>query len=50
VVYAAEDTGKSVVAAMDPMAALELTGNAQIQSVAQEARTRLERVLAALQQ
>jgi uncharacterized protein (DUF302 family) len=48
VVYAAEHAGKSVVAAMDPMAALELTGNAQIRSVAQEAKTRLERVLAAL--
>jgi uncharacterized protein (DUF302 family) len=49
VVYAADEPGKSVVAAMDPIAALELTGNEQIGSVAQEARVRLERVLAALQ-
>jgi uncharacterized protein (DUF302 family) len=49
VVYAADDLGKSVVSAMDPIAALELTGNEQIRSVAQEARIRLERVLAALE-
>jgi uncharacterized protein (DUF302 family) len=48
VVYAADEPRKSVVAAMDPMAALELTGNEQIRSVAQEARDRLEHVLAAL--
>ena len=49
VVYAADEPGKSVVAAMDPVAALELTGNEQIRSVAEEARVRLERALAALQ-
>lgn len=49
VVYAADEPGKSVVAAMDPIAALEFTGNQQIRTVAQEARTRLERVLGALQ-
>ncbi len=49
VVYAADESGKSVVAAMDPVAALEFTGNPQIRTVAQEARTRLERVLAALE-
>ncbi len=48
VVYAADEPGKSVVAAMDPIAALEFTGNEQIRTVAQEARARLERVLAAL--
>lgn len=50
VVYAGDEPGKSIVAAMDPITALELTGNEQIRSVAQVARTRLERVLAALQQ
>jgi len=46
VVYAADEPGKSVVAAMDPIAALELTGNEQVRSVAQDVRARLERVLA----
>ena len=46
VVYAAEEPGKSVVAAMDPIAALELTGNEQVRSVAQDVRARLERALA----
>jgi uncharacterized protein (DUF302 family) len=49
VVYAADEPGKSVVAAMDPVAALELTGNEQIRSVAEQVRVRLERALAALQ-
>lgn len=48
VVYAADEPGKSVVAALDPVAALELTGNEQVRSVAQEVRTRLEHVLAAI--
>jgi uncharacterized protein (DUF302 family) len=49
VVYAADERGKSVVAAMDPIAALELTGNEQVAPVAQDVRTRLERVLAAVE-
>jgi uncharacterized protein (DUF302 family) len=48
VVYAADEPGKSVVAAMDPIGALELTGNEGVRAVAQEVRTRLERVLAAI--
>ncbi len=48
VVYAADEPRKSVVAAMDPIAALELTGNEQVRGVAQEVRTRLERVLTAV--
>lgn len=48
VVYAADEPGQTVVAAMDPIAALELTGNEQVRSVAQEVRKRLERVLAAV--
>jgi len=49
VVYAADERGKSVVAAMDPIAALELTGNEQVAPVAQDVRTRLERVQAAVE-
>lgn len=48
VVYAADEPGKSVVAAMDPIAALEFTGNEEVRSVAQEVRSRLERALAAV--
>jgi len=48
VVYAADEPEKSVVAAMDPIAALELTGNEQVRSLAQDVRTRLERVLGAI--
>ena len=45
VVYAADEAGRSVVAAMDPEAALELTGNPEVREVAREVRARLERVL-----
>jgi uncharacterized protein (DUF302 family) len=48
VVYAAEEAGTSVVAAMDPEAALELTGNAEVREVARDVRARLERVLGAV--
>lgn len=40
--------GKSVVAALDPIQALDMTGNTRIRPVAEEARSRLERALAAL--
>ena len=46
VVYAADDPARSVVAAMDPVEALALTGNESIRPVASEVRGRLERVLA----
>jgi uncharacterized protein (DUF302 family) len=45
VVYAADEPGRSVVAAMDPEAALELTGNAEVREVAREVKERLQRVL-----
>lgn len=48
VVYAADDARTSVVAVMDPIAALELTANPQIRPIAAEARGRLERMLAAV--
>lgn len=49
VVYAADVPGQSVVAAMDPIEALDLTGNTRIRPVAEEARARLVRALEAAQ-
>ncbi len=48
VVYQADDARKSVVAAMDPVAALRLTGNAAIGPIAEEVKGRLQRVLEAV--
>ena len=48
VVYAADEPGRSVVAAMDPEAAMELTGNPEVRGVASEVRARLERALSRL--
>jgi uncharacterized protein (DUF302 family) len=48
VVYAADVPGHSVVAAMDPVAALNLTGNDEITPVAEEVRSRIVRVLEAI--
>src|SRR5690606_11153695 len=45
VVYAADEPGSSVISAMDPEAALELTGNAEVREVAKEVKARLERAL-----
>ncbi len=50
IVYADDEPGRSVVAAMDPVPALELTGNDAIRPVAEEVRSRLVRVLESLQQ
>lgn len=49
VVYAADEEGKSVVAAMDPVEALALTGNERIGPLAEEVKARLQRVLAAVE-
>ena len=49
VVYADDDSNRSVVAAMDPEAALELTANPEVTEVAREVKTRLGRVLAAVE-
>jgi uncharacterized protein (DUF302 family) len=46
VVYAADEPGKSVVGALDPVEALSLTDNEGIRPLATEVRGRLERVLA----
>ena len=48
VVYATDDPGQCVVAAMDPVEALQLTGNEEIRAVAEEVRMRLRRVLEAV--
>lgn len=48
IVYADDEPGRSVVAAMDPVPALELTGNERIGPVARDVRARLERVLEAV--
>ncbi len=49
VVYAADEVGRSVVAAMDPVAALGLTGNRSIEPVAHDVKQRLQRALTALE-
>lgn len=49
IVYAADEPGRSVVAAMDPVEALALSGNDDIRPLAAEVRSRLERVLTALE-
>jgi uncharacterized protein (DUF302 family) len=46
VVYAGDRPGETIVAAMDPVAALELTGNPAVRPIAEEVRGKLERVLA----
>lgn len=45
VVYAADAPNSSVVAVMDPVAALELTGNDAVRPIAEQVRERLEHVL-----
>ncbi len=49
VVYAGDTEGTSVVAAMDPVQALQLTGRDDIHALATEVRARLERVLATVE-
>jgi uncharacterized protein (DUF302 family) len=48
IVYAADEDGQSVVSAMDPEAALELTGNEEVREVARDVKARLQRVLEAV--
>ena len=45
VVYADDEPGSSVVAALDPVEALSLSGNEELRPFADEIRTRLERML-----
>lgn len=48
VVVREEVDGRLVVAFMDPVAVLQMTGDAEVAAVAHEVRTRLERVRSAL--
>lgn len=49
VVYADDEPGRTVVAAMDPEEALQLAGNETIRPVASEVKARLRRVLESLE-
>ena len=49
VVYAADEPGHSVIAAMDPVEALALTGNDAIRPIAEDVKGRLRRVLEAVE-
>jgi uncharacterized protein (DUF302 family) len=49
VVYADDTPGQSVIAVMDPVEALQLTGNAEIRPLAEEVKARLTRVLEAIE-
>ena len=48
IVYATDDPARSVVAALDPVAALSVSGNEAIQPIAEEVRDRLQRVVASV--
>ena len=50
IVYAADEEGKSVVAAMDPIAGLSLAKNDLVAPIAREAEGRLRRVIARLRE
>ena len=45
IVYATDDPGTSLVAVIDPVTQLEITGNQQIGPVAEQVRGKMERVL-----
>ena len=49
IVYADGIPGRSVIAAMDPVVALEVTGNASIRPLAEDVKSRLTRALAAVE-
>lgn len=49
IVYADDVPGRSVVAAMDPVEALQLTGNDAIAPVAEDVKARLTRVLESIE-
>lgn len=49
IVYADDVPGRSVIAAMDPVVALEVTGNASIRPLAEDTKSRLTRALAAVE-
>ena len=49
IVYADDIPGRSVIAAMDPVVALEVTGNASIRPLAEDVKSRLTRALAVVE-
>jgi uncharacterized protein (DUF302 family) len=49
VVYATDDPARTVVAALDPVEALSLSGNEAVQPIAEEVRSRLQRVVASVE-
>ena len=49
IVYADDIPGRSVIAAMDPVVALEVTGNASIRPLAEDVKSRLTHALAAVE-
>jgi uncharacterized protein (DUF302 family) len=49
VVYADDTSGRSVVAVMDPVEALQLSGNEEIRPLAEDVKARLTRVLEAIE-
>lgn len=49
IVYADDVPGRSVIVAMDPVVALEVTGNASIRPLAEDVKARLTRALAAVE-
>jgi uncharacterized protein (DUF302 family) len=49
VVYADDDPSRSVVAVLDPVEALQLTGNDELRPIAEDVRGRLLRVLDAVE-
>lgn len=49
VVYADDTPGRSVVAVMDPVEALQLSGNEEIRPLAEDVKARLTRVLEAIE-
>jgi uncharacterized protein (DUF302 family) len=49
IVYAADERGQSVVAALDPVEALQLSGNEGIRPIAEDVKQRLTRVLEAIE-
>jgi uncharacterized protein (DUF302 family) len=48
VVYSADDPAATTVAALDPVEALSLSGNEAVQPIAEEVRSRLQRVVASV--
>ena len=48
VVYATDDPARTVVAALDPVEALSLSGNEAVGPIAEEVRSRLRRVVASV--